>query len=66
MITLKKLNTVWNKAPTSVKWKLRVYDAAFVSKLLYGLESLCLAAADQAKLAAFQIRGLRNIFGIKH
>eukprot|EP00972_Heterocapsa_arctica_P035670 5248843-Heterocapsa_arctica.AAC.1 len=34
--------------------------------MLYGLESLSLTEADQAKLDAFQIRGLRNIFGIKH
>eukprot|EP00972_Heterocapsa_arctica_P102456 15098055-Heterocapsa_arctica.AAC.1 len=53
IITLKKRNTFWNKAPTSVKWKLRVYDAVIVSKLLHGLESLCLTEADQAKLCVF-------------
>eukprot|EP00972_Heterocapsa_arctica_P071268 10527045-Heterocapsa_arctica.AAC.1 len=66
IITLKKLNTFWNKAPTSVKWRIRVYDAIIVSKLPHGLESLCLTEADQAKLDAFQIRGLRKILGIKH
>eukprot|EP00972_Heterocapsa_arctica_P097179 14337734-Heterocapsa_arctica.AAC.1 len=33
IITPKKLTTFWNKAPTSAKWKLRVYDAVIVPKL---------------------------------
>eukprot|EP00972_Heterocapsa_arctica_P087360 12883775-Heterocapsa_arctica.AAC.1 len=60
-MTLKQLNVFWTKSPASIKWKLRVYDAVIVSKLLYGLEALSLTDADVAKLDAFQIRGLRKI-----
>eukprot|EP00972_Heterocapsa_arctica_P025365 3735720-Heterocapsa_arctica.AAC.1 len=59
-MTLKKLNTFWTKSPSSIKWKLRVYDAVIVSTLLYGLEALSLTDADRAKLDAFQSRGLRK------
>eukprot|EP00972_Heterocapsa_arctica_P014675 2161559-Heterocapsa_arctica.AAC.1 len=65
-MTLKKLNVFWTKSPASVKWKLRVYDAVIVSKLLEGLEALSLTDANIYKLGAFQIRGLRKILGIKH
>eukprot|EP00972_Heterocapsa_arctica_P088375 13030634-Heterocapsa_arctica.AAC.1 len=65
-MTLEKLNTFWTKSTSSIKWKLRVYDAVIVSKLFYGLEALSLTNADHAKLDAFQIRGLRKLLGIKH
>eukprot|EP00972_Heterocapsa_arctica_P012530 1840709-Heterocapsa_arctica.AAC.1 len=35
LIILNKLNSFWTKSLASVKWKLRVYDAVIVSKLLY-------------------------------
>ena len=31
--TVQKLDLLWKKAPVSMKWKLRVYDAVIVSKL---------------------------------
>eukprot|EP00972_Heterocapsa_arctica_P013816 2037709-Heterocapsa_arctica.AAC.1 len=65
-MTLKKLNVFLTKSPASIKWKLRVYDAVIVSKLLYGLETLSLTDTDISKLDALQIRGLRKILGIKH
>eukprot|EP00972_Heterocapsa_arctica_P097315 14357580-Heterocapsa_arctica.AAC.1 len=54
LMTLKKLNVFWTKSPASIKWKLRVYDAVIVSKLLYGLEALSLSSTDIDKLNAFQ------------
>eukprot|EP00972_Heterocapsa_arctica_P028924 4256074-Heterocapsa_arctica.AAC.1 len=63
---LKKLRTFWTKSPASIKWKLRMYDAVIVSNLCYGQDALSLSESDHAKLGAFQIRGLRNILGIKH
>eukprot|EP00972_Heterocapsa_arctica_P047448 6996945-Heterocapsa_arctica.AAC.1 len=65
-MTLEKLNTLWTKSPSSIKWKLRVYATVIVSELRYGLEALSLTDADHAKLDAFQSRGLRKIPGIKH
>ena len=37
--TLKRLNLLWRKAPVSLKWKLRVFDAVITAKLIYGLET---------------------------
>ena len=38
--TANKLKIFWNKADTSIKWKLQAYDAIIKSKLLYGLETI--------------------------
>ena len=35
MITFKRPDISWNKAPLSKKWKLRVYDAVITTKLLH-------------------------------
>ena len=37
---LKKLNVFWIKAACNTKWKLIVYNAVIVTKLLYGLENI--------------------------
>ena len=54
----------WNKAKTSLKWKLRVYDSVIKSKLLYGLETIQLTSNEQSRLDAFQMKGYRRILGI--
>ena len=48
-----------------VKWKLRVFDAVVVSKLVYGLEPVPFTEQDCNRLDAFQYRGLREILHIK-
>ena len=45
----------------SIKWKIRVYDAVIVTKLMYGLTSIPLSRADANKLDAFQMRIKTNI-----
>ena len=64
--TIRKLDALWKKAPVSLKWKLRVYDAAIVSKLLYGLEAIPLTEQDCKQFDAFQYRGQRKTLGVKH
>ncbi len=44
--------------------KIIVYSSVSRSKLLYGLECLELTQAEQDKLDAFQIKGLRRILHI--
>ena len=65
-IAVIKLDLLWKKAPVSLKWKLRVFDAVIISKLLYGLVAIPFTEQNCKQLDAFQYRGLRHIFGIKH
>ena len=65
-ITVRKLDLLLKKAPVSLKWKLRVFGAAIVSKLLYGLEAIPFTEQNCKQLDAFQYRRLRKVFGIKH
>ena len=64
--TVQKLDLLWKKAPVSMKWKTRVFDAVIVSKLLYGLELVPFTEQDCNRLDAFQYRGLKRILHIKH
>ena len=64
--TVQKLDLLWKKAPVSMKWKIRVFDAGIVSKLFYGLESVPFTEQDCNRLDAFQYRGLRTVLHIKH
>ncbi len=41
-----------------------MYDAVVMSKLVYGLETLQLTRAEQRRLDAFQMRGVRKILRI--
>ncbi len=63
---VKKLNLLWRKAPVSLKWKLRIYNAMVATRALYGLEAIPLTQADDNKLDAFHNRGLRRLLRIKH
>ena len=54
------------KTLVSLKWKLRIFDAVIISKLLYGLEAIPFTEQDCKQLDTFQYRGLRKILGIKH
>ena len=63
---VKKLDLLWRRAPVSLKWKLRIYNAVIVNRVLYGLETIPLTQADDDKLDAFHYRGLRKLLRIKH
>ena len=38
--TVRRLDLFWGKSRASTKWKLKVYDAVIVAKLMYGLSSI--------------------------
>ena len=59
-----KLKLFWNKARTSLRWKLKVFHSIIRSKLLYGLECIQLNQAERNKLNAFQIKCYRRILHI--
>ena len=59
--TVRRLDLLWGKSRASIKWKLKVYDAVIVTKLMYGVTSIPLSKADANKIDAFQMRGLRKI-----
>ena len=62
--TCRRMKLFWNKANTSVKWKIQVFNAIVRSKLLYGLEAIQLTQTEISKLNAFQNRSLRRILKI--
>ena len=64
--TIRRLDLLWGTSKASIKWKLKVYDAVIVAKLMYGVTSIPLSKADANKIDAFQMRGLRKILKIKH
>ena len=64
--TVRRLDLLWGKSRASIKWKIRVFDAVIVAKLMYGLASIPLSKADANKIDAFQMRGLRKILEAKH
>ena len=53
----------WNKANTSIKWKIQVFNSIVRSKLLYSLECIQLIASEISKLNGFQNKMLRKILG---
>ena len=62
--TCAKLRLFWNKAKTSIKWKLKVFNAIIKSKLLYGLDTMQLTEQEQRTLDSVQMKRLRRILGI--
>ena len=60
-ITVRKLGVLWKKALVSLKWKLRVYDAVIISKLLYGLEAIQFTEQGCKQFDIFQYRGQTNL-----
>ena len=63
--TLRKFDLLWGKSTASITWKIEVYDAVTVAKLMYGLASIPLTKADGGKINAFQMKGLRKILNTK-
>ena len=56
-----KLFTFWREGDVSTRTKMLVFDAIVRSKLVYGLESMCLGANHRSQMDAFQLKGLRRI-----
>ena len=59
--TCNQLKLFWNKAKTSIKWKVQIFHFILRSKLLYGLETIQLNLTDQKKINNFQLKGYRRI-----
>ena len=56
-----KLFAFWREGNVTIKATMLFYDAIVRSKLVYGLESLCLGANQSSQLDALQLKGLRRI-----
>ena len=56
MPVLKRLDLFWKQAQVPTKWKLQVFNALCVSKLLYSLEALQPTEAAANKLDTFQLK----------
>ena len=54
----------WNKAKSTIRWKLFVFDVIIKSKLLCGLEAMQLTNAEIQRINAFQMKGVRRILGV--
>ena len=58
--TCNRLKLFWNKARTSIKWKLQVFHSILRSSLLCGLRK-CMNLTDQKNIDGFQMNGYRRI-----
>ena len=65
MPVLRKLDLFWKQANVAIKWKIQVFNAVCVSKLLYGLEALQPTDSTAALLDTFQLKGLRKILNMR-
>ena len=61
MAVLKKMELFWNRTKCNRKWKLQVFNAVIMTKLLYGLETLEAPQGLHQSLNTFQLKGLRKI-----
>ena len=59
-----KLARLWNHASLPKDRRIRIYKAVVVSRLLYGLSTAWLNAAELRRLQGFHCRCLRRILGI--
>ena len=62
--TCAQLKLFWDRADTSISWKLRVFNSIVKSKLMYGLETIQLTQGEQNKIDAFQMKRIRRILKI--
>ena len=60
----RQLQKLWSHANVSLKDKLRFFESLVVSRLAYGLSTLCLATAQRRRLDGFYCRCLRRILRI--
>ena len=64
LATCNRMKLFWDKANTTTRWKLRVFDSILCSKVLYGLECIQLTQPDIDKINSFQMKSLRRILKI--
>ena len=64
LTTCNRMKLFWDKANTTIRWKLRVFDSILRSKVLYGLECIQLTQPDLDKINSFQMKSLRRILKI--
>ena len=60
-----KLAKLWKHTHLDADFKIKVYSAVVLSRLLYGLSSSWLNMAEQRRLNGFHCRCLRTILKIK-
>ncbi len=61
---LRQLDKFWSHTTCSLRWKIQVFNAVIISKVIYGLETLQVTDSHAKKLDAFQIKGIRKILGM--
>ena len=61
---MKTLDTFWKKTNCDTKWKINVFNAVVLTKLIYGLETVQGTESQFHNLYVFQMKGLRTILGI--
>ena len=64
LATCNRMKLFWDKANTTTRWKLRVFDSILRSKVLYRLECIQLTQPDIDKINSFQMKSLRRILKI--
>ena len=60
----RKLRTVWAHSGNSIKKKLWYFHSLIISRLLYGLATVCLVTVQRRRLDGFYARCLRKILKI--
>jgi hypothetical protein len=58
------LQSIWKHTTLSQFWKLRIFEACIVTKLLYGLVTAVLNKAERGRLDGFQARCIRKILRV--
>ena len=60
----RRLQQLWNHAGLAVREKLHFFDSLIVSRLKYGLGTICLVTSQRRRLDGFYARCLRKILTI--
>ena len=60
----RSLSKAWGHTGISLRRKLQFFNALIISKLLYGLSSVCLVDAQRRRLDGFHARCLRKLLRI--
>jgi hypothetical protein len=65
MAVWKRLFLYMRHSKCDTRQKLQVFDTIIRSKLVYGLETIYLTSAQNTRINAFQLKGLRRILHLK-
>eukprot|EP00975_Prorocentrum_lima_P008290 1770936-Prorocentrum_lima.AAC.1 len=65
MTVWRRLDPFWMHSNCPLRFKMHAWDAIVKAKVLYGLESLQLTAAQRDKLDVFHLKGLRKILHLQ-